>query len=90
MCGNDGRRGARDGEDGARSWRARADNGHESSETAGRMRDTERACEWHTPLGRRAATLETIEQITIEDGITVSYTISILVLHLEKQKYKMN
>jgi hypothetical protein len=40
--------------------------------------------------GRRAATLETMAQITIEDGITVSDTISILVLHLKKQKYKMN
>jgi hypothetical protein len=40
--------------------------------------------------GRRAATLETMAQITIEDGITISDTISILVLHLKKQKYKMN
>jgi len=40
--------------------------------------------------GRRAATLETMAQITIEDGITASDTISILVLHLKKQKYKMN
>jgi len=40
--------------------------------------------------GRRAAPLETMAQITIEDGITVSDTISILVLHLKKQKYKMN
>jgi hypothetical protein len=33
--------------------------------------------------------LETMAQITIEDGITVSDAISILVLHLKKQKYKI-
>ena len=34
--------------------------------------------------------LETMAEITIEDGITVSDAISILMLHLKKQKYKMN